>query len=61
MLTQAQADKKQEQLRKLAYKAVVARDNLEKALERMQKQRNWEEVCKLTGMSVNSDYGDWMC
>jgi len=49
-------------LSRKAEKAINARNNLERALERLQSNKNlWEQFCKSNGSCADSNVGDWMC
>ena len=54
-------NKKIERLHELAYKAAVARDKFEDALEKAKGQRDWEAICLSEGLYPNANPGDWMC
>ena len=53
-------NRKIERLKRLAEKAVDARDKFEDALEKAKEQRNWETICEAEGIAPEADAGDWM-
>lgn len=59
--TPEQAEKIRQRLSDLAYRAVMARDKLERELEKMKERKDWDTICEFTGMSPDGDYTDWMC
>jgi ribonuclease PH len=54
-------NKKIERLHKLALKAAVAREKLEEALAKAQRDRNWVPICIAEGIDPHANAGDWMC
>jgi ferric-dicitrate binding protein FerR (iron transport regulator) len=51
-----------QQLTNAAYRAAQARDRFEQLLEKAKENKAaWERMCQVTGVSKNSEAGDWMC
>lgn len=49
-------------LLKIAEKAAIARSDFETAFGKAQMNTvAWKLMCEVTGTSVNSNSGDWMC
>jgi len=61
-MTPVELKTRSEKLRRMASKAVMARDAFEAALEKAKDdEKNWAKLCDQEGCDPDCDASDWMC